>query len=433
MDWIGTWQGGRVLRLRDKSLRFYIEKRIGKDAPRVLLALDFECRCREVVEALEQTRRLERVTCGHHDQALAELSRFRLDPGAYKTRKQHAAQTMRRATAAFDPATVIEFFAWGKAKRDAGELSAGHVERKLIPYVEAWALALGGRRPWREISASDLDEALKGWKNREGRKVALKTYTRWLRKVARKLDRKDDCTLDLSINPSVPEKNVRKKGYTIKRVEEAYRLVRWQVVRDMLMLKAKTGMHESEIARIAEGKGELTRVSDPSGIEGVLVFDHLKKGSQHAVSVDAETYAAAERLVERGGAATNTVFVRELQWVAIQQHGCGGVRKEWPTKRTRNGREVSQTNAVVLPCKKCKPVRPSELRHSFATWARTVGTEVHPRGQKGVDLQKVAEAMGHLQKRTTQTFYVGDRTPMMIRIPIELEHPDDPPLKRTRR
>lgn len=400
-EWIRRWRGGRV-RLVGNPPRevFYIRKWF--DGVRVSFALD--------------------VTT--EEDALAEWALWKKNPAVYKTGKQAAAETIRkRATAAgLDPDTLAEFHAHAAERVRKGDLSKAYADRVLIPYLKAWAKALGPR-PFRDVALSDLRAALKGWDTaHQKRIVALKAFTAWARKSG-KIDRKDDPTLDLTPDPTVAEQVIRPKGYTIEQVEQLYRNLPLQSVRDTILIRAKTGVHESEIDRVARGRGQIIPVSDPSGIAAVVVFAHLKKGKAHAVSVDAQTLAAMERLHTRGRAPSNTVVVRELAKVAIKKHGCGGVRKKWTTQRKK--RNTTRTDVLVFPCDACNPMSPGELRHSFATWATTVGEEVWPQNQRGVDLAKVSERMGHLSKRTTSEFYVGAHVPMMICVPIRLEHPDD--------
>lgn len=85
-----------------------------------------------------------------------------------------------------------------------------------------------------------------------------------------------DATLGLKELPARPEKARRKKGYTMAEVEAFYRAISgWespklggmktdvQAVRDLVVLHAKTGMHRSELERVAEGNCELKLVDHP--------------------------------------------------------------------------------------------------------------------------------------------------------------------------
>jgi integrase len=393
------WVGGRYREVDGRRV-WYIRKRVGGGA-RVEFALDV---------STEQD-------------ALVELALFRRDPAGYQTSKRRAAAAQREATGEvrLDGPTIGAFVEHCFARVRKGDLTGDYVRQTLAPYLAAWGRALRAR-DLRQVTLEDLQAALRGWKTAQHKRVvALKAFTSWAReeKPAPKLRRQDDPTIDLKTPAIIPAKSVEAKGYPMVTVERVYAELISQAARDMLCLRAKLGLHDSEIARIASGKGALRKVSDSSGIEGVIVFSHLKKGKGHAVSCDAQAFAAAERLQARGRAVSRSAMKTMVGRVAIRLHGCGGVT----TKRLNGkGQPVWET----APCPGCDPLQPNELRHSFATWATTVGEEVQAQNQRGVDLAKVAEHMGHLSKRTTAVFYVGDRIPMMIRLPLRLEHPNDP-------
>jgi integrase len=151
-------------------------------------------------------------------------------------------------------------------------------------------------------------------------------------------------------------------------------------------------MHKSEISRLASGKGELRSVNDPSGIAGTARFVH-KHGRVHMLSLDAQAFAAATRLQARGSAPTRNTVRESIQYAAAR----AGV----------------------------PPINPSELRHSFATWAKNVGTLIKPT-EGGVPLDVVASVLGHQSTRTTSKFYDGTEVPPMVALPLKLQHPRDP-------
>ena len=64
-------------------------------------------------------------------------------------------------------------------------------------------------------------------------------------------------------------------------------------------------------------------------------------------------------------------------------------------------------------------------RHSFVTWASECGQEVRPKSG-GLPLAAVAAVVGHHSANTTKRFYENVKVPPMIKIPIELKHPEDP-------
>jgi integrase len=383
LKWLRTWAGGRVRQTDDGKEVFYIQKRIGNGVRRNI-ALD-------VLTEKE---------------AEVELRLFERDPLGYKTKRQAVADRVLKGSGGvrLDPDTLEEFIKFCDRRVEKGDLTAEYVSGVLRCYLRKWTKDLGGK-DLASLNLDDLQKVLKKYKGvaEHKRVVALKAFTAWAReeKEAPKLLRSQDPTTDLKTPPIVPEKSMRAKGYAIKLVEQMYERIPNQRVRDVILLRAKLGMHDSEIRRIALGQVALRRVADPSGIEGTIAFQHLKKGKPHVVSCDASTFAAAERMVAGKAVVERKTVARNLKTAAERMVEDGAVKKE-------------------------PVVHPNELRHSFATWATTVGEEVWPLNQKGVDLTKVAEAMGHLGKRTTSFFYVGDRVPMMIRLPITLSHPEDP-------
>lgn len=398
--WLRTWAGGRVRAAVGGGERFYIQRRLG-DGVRVSIALDVASEA----------------------EANAEFALWSRDPAGYTTRKQHAVGVaMKGPGVRVDPTTCKEFMNHAWARHARGELTSEYIKQTYAPYLGAWSRAIGGK-PLRKVSLDELKGWLKRWETAtHARVVALKAFTAWAReeKDAPKLHRSEDPTVDLKTPAVVPERNKRAKGYPVPFVEDLYASLPSQVARDTIRLRAcANGVHGTEIGRIARGQADLRRVSDPSGIEGVIVFDHLKKGRPHAVSVDGATFAAALRMQARGSPLSRRAMKQAIDRASIRKHGCGGITT---VRKNKRGEKVWETK----PCPKCTRVRPGELRHSFATWAVTIGEEVRPAKQSGVDLAKVSEAMGHLGKRTTSYFYVGDRVPNMIRIPISLEHPEDP-------
>lgn len=396
------WEGGRKRTVNGRT-SWYIRRRLGGE--RVDLALG--------------------PTIKTHAQASAELALFDSNPVDYTSPKARTAERLRERSATGDGvrlngATLEAFLAFAE-----GRVSENHRRGTLRAYLEQWALELKGR-DLRQVRLDDLQEILDGWDTaRHKRIVALKAFTKWARTEKRggKLQRKEDPTADLLTPKIEPEKRKREKGYTRALVQRLYRDLPNQAARDMVRVRVCAhGLHDTELARLTRGDGEIYAINDPGGIAGVLVFAHLKKGEDHAVPVDAETLAAALRLHARGGSLGRTTLRGHIHAVVIGWHGCKGVTRKW-TRSDRPGQITERTFA----CSKCQRIAPGEFRHSFGTWAKTDGEEVEVQNQKGVALEKVAEAMGHLNKRTTKRFYLGDHVPTMVRIRgFKLEHPDDP-------
>lgn len=163
---------------------------------------------------------------------------------------------------------------------------------------------------------------------------------------------------ELVARPARPEKARRNKGYSMAEVETFYGAISgWespklggmktdvQAVRDLVVLHAKTGMHRSEIERIARGECQMEVLNNHPEIRGVVRFIH-KSGRVHTQSLDGQTLAAAQRLQVRGGAPADS-------WV----------RKVLRHTAKNLGRE---------------PLKLGQMRHPFVSWALEHGVEVRP-------------------------------------------------------
>lgn len=124
-------------------------------------------------------------------------------------------------------------------------------------------------------------------------------------------------------------------------------------------------------------------------------FTH-KNTSDHVLSLDAQGLGAARRLHAHAAPISDS-FLRTTLRHASRRAGLG------------------ETLAL------------NELRHSFVTWATEEGREVRPK-VGGVPVETVARVVGHRGTRTTTNFYLSIQVPVMIAIPLRLEHPADPPV-----
>jgi integrase len=166
-------------------------------------------------------------------------------------------------------------------------------------------------------------------------------------------------------------------------------------MRDTFYVRAATGLHGTEVARLASGAGTVRIVNDPSGIYAVVAVRH-KNGHEHLVSVDRRTYDALARLVARGGA--------------------GGSSSVWAALRKASG----ETR-----------VHAGRLRHTWATLALVAGRQVFPAAAGGLPRQVVADALGH-SLATNRRHYDGVAVPAMVVVPLVLQHPEDPAPMGTR-
>ncbi len=336
------------------------------------------------------------------DDARAELALFNRSPASYKSPTKHRTEAVARAATligvVWTDELVSEFLRFAQAKAKRGDLSDRYVRFTLEKYLADWTGVLGGK-DMRSLRLGDLRQALKRWKGvaEDKRIVSLKAFTAWLRQDG-KLERSEDPTLDLIVPQAVPSKDVNDRAYPIPLVEALYKEITLQQVRDVVLLRAKTGMHHTEVQGLK--KAELREIDDPSGIAGMVTFHHKKKKEEHAISLDAQCFAAALRLAP--GAPDHKTMWKHMN-LALQA---------LPPNVRKLARSVR--------------VQPERLRHSFGTWAKTVGSVVTPLNQAGVPLAIVSERMGHLNKKTTAGHYLGDYVREMIAIPIKLEHDDDP-------
>jgi len=368
--WVSRWAGGRVAERKDGRLVWHLDQR--RRGVRYTFALD-----------VESERR-----------AMAELALFDRDPVAYAK-----ARDLRQASLVTVDADHVEAF--DRHLRDKGDSLL--YRRDAVAYLSAWIVALRGR-PLASLTLADLHRVLDDEVTaRKHRIIALKSYCGWLRERGY-LAREDDPTLDLRVPPHVPERSVRAKGFTLAHVEAVYSRLAPQEARDILAVRARTGMHESELARIIRGEAVIREVWLDCGIAAVVRFSH-KSGRMHLQSVDAATLGALRRLREA--------------WAARVAAG-----ERLPAHTVDNNRLRRQL-AAASRAAGVEALRPGELRHSFVTW-REHGRLVRA-VEGGVALADVSEIIGHQSTRTTSRYYDGLDAPPLMVLPLRLEHVDDPP------
>src|SRR6185295_10255927 len=391
--WIREWAGGRVRAARDREV-FVIEQAFA--GKRYALTLDV------------LTER----------DALAELALFDRDPGAYRTKRQ-AAAAEGVGPVCVDDVSVASFLEY-LTERACTEKYRGDVRYSLAE----WAEALAGR-DLRRVASRELRSILsRRWAAGRMHRIAhLKSFCAWLR------ERDEGATLTLQNDPSLglrvpaarPEKAKREKGYPLDLVERLYAVLWRQDVRDVVRLRACTGMHHTEVERLAAGLGQVRRVDDRSGIAGTVRFVH-KSGNDHTISLDAATFAAVERIVAAGP---------RLQTRRNIPGGCPSVDTVAQVCEQAARKLDPEDRAALGETEDAPPkFRPHELRHSFATWAEEEGSVVYPKG-RGAPGELISAVMGHTETTTRKRFYSGVRVPPMIKLPIRLVHPDDPrPIER---
>lgn len=353
------WLGGRVYTGRRGERRWIIERQVGGKRHSVTLRVDSE------------------------REALLELAAFDAAPEDYLRQREGR---QRQDAVRLDVEHVGGFLLHLKeAKR-----SPGHVA-DAKRYLAAWDTALRNR-DLRGLDGREVKKMLGMWTSAaKGRTIAFKSFCSWL--VSRgDLDPTESPGRFLTVAPARRKHDA--KGYTREAIEALYAALPTQPVRDHLCLQAKTGMHITEVARLARGDGTVRAVEGFGDIAGTVAFKH-KTGQRKVISVDRQVLAAARRLQVRRSAPTNNTM-RE---------------------------------AVALACSKNQALQPinfGALRHSYATWLAECGTIYQPRGT-GLAPEAIAQALGHTTARTTALHYLSVQVPPLYVVPLTLRHADDPP------
>lgn len=365
--WVGRWEGGRIREGRDR-LVWTIER---------------------MVAGVRRTIPLEART---EREALAELALFARDPAAYRLRSVTAPKP-KPTGPVIDERLVEAFLRAGVAQGLTRRYLTG-----MRGQLAWWADELRGRAI-SDCSTGDLLAMLEGASGRKWKLITLKALAAWLRSTARMAGR-DDPTLDLKVPQSDPARARAPRWSSMADVARLYALVPTQGVRDVLQVRCATGMHHTEVIRLVRGGvGSVREVWD-GDIAAVIDFRH-KSGRVHRLSIDARTLGSVRRLLAPR-------VVRDPTGLPSESH------------IVRLCADVAAEHGIT-------PVPPGQIRHSFATWARMAGEQVHP-SERGLPIEAVAAALGHASAETTRRYYDQSDRPPMLRIRgLRLEHPDDPP------
>jgi integrase len=239
----------------------------------------------------------------------------------------------------------------------------------------------------------------------------LRAWATYRREVRQDLPLEADPTRTLKLPKVRAARRVKPKDYSIADTQKLYAGLSnhesargyrppeesdAQPLRDLLMLHIKCGMHYTEIERLAKGEaGSRIDVVEGQGeIAAILQISH-KGGDQHPQSIDAQTLAAARRLVARGSPPSITYFTRKLKQVCKE---------------------------LGLP-----EMSPGRFRHAYISWLAQCGKLVHPAGGGGLPLNVIADNVHHKSAITTDTYYRHVKIPPMAVVPgLRLHHPQDP-------
>jgi len=353
--WIGSWKGGRIYEDRDGARRYVIERtRAGR-------------------------RFVATLPPGVTDPE-AELALFKRDPEGYIRQLNERGLTLPDNGAVRLTAEEIEAFAKYMRTKD---LCAAYISG-VTGYLAHWANALKGEDV-RRVTVARLYELLDGWDTaRNYRVTALQT---WMTFLVKRQRIENNVAALLEVQKSAPSRLKRNRGYSIKQVEAFYAALDSQYIRDLYCVAAKTGMHTTEIRRMARGEVEIRPVGR-GGIAAVVRVVHKGK-RDHLQSIDAQTLAALQRLMR--------------------------------LRRAPSGAAVSKAVAKVGGV----PVFPKYLRHSFSTWLKECGRKVTVQSG-GLDHAEVAALIGHRTGLMLKDRYDNSAIPPMGVVDIRLQHPSDP-------
>lgn len=293
--------------------------------------------------------------CRTERAALDELARFESSPHTY--RPMASAGGPARNDCVLTPASLVAF---ERYQLDVKRVTQAYADDCQL-YLKAWMHWFAGR-DLRTVQLRDITEQLGVWGTtaRRNRIVALKSYTKWLRRERAVLGRAEDPTMDLEVPRSRPEKLERRKAVPLELVRATLPLLP-EDVRQLVQLLAATGLHVSEVRRFAKGAGGLHEPTPEQRETGVLAYLSVphKTGVLHVVALGIEeAFEAAKAIRARGNIPSHS-----RQWFALRE-----AKADWNI---------------------------GSLRHSVATWLY----------EAGVSLEAIAEQLGHRDKRTTSDFY----------------------------
>lgn len=301
--------------------------------------------------------------------AFEQLKRWEADPGSFRP----AGEDPKKGVF-LDGELAKEFLTWSKLPRKDG--GAGNTLRWVTQqklYLVAWAEHLQGVDLRRADLARDILPALRGCTCRPQRIAVIKRLYSWLRKVEHRIGPTEDPTLDqLSVPQYEPAQQTKSKARTKTEILKVRAKLagRWKPILNFLLA---TGAHTSEAERFAStGTLEaLPKAAKRRGVAGVLVIPKTKTGGAHRIAVSKAGLVAAKQLLADG-----------------------------PFDQSKFRKALKAASAKA----KVPTLTPGTMRHSVATAAVNAGE----------DMQAVADALHHADKRTTARWYATLATPAKI-------------------
>jgi integrase len=295
-----------------------------------------------------------------HDEraALRHLDRFESNPLAYRPEGDEGGAPLHITSA-----DLQRYITWSREVKGNTREHAREVNR----YLTHWLADLGAA-DWRGLKLGQLHAVLDKRKTARAYRIAsLKAFFTWLREVDGRVTTEQDTTQDLATIQAVPERQRHEKAVTKAVVEQLLGELVGNA-RDLLLVKASTGFHTSEIRRIISGElnAVLEELSEPAaqatGCVAVVRFIH-KNGDKVAKRIETrQLLDALLRLRETGFSA----------------------------------RRVNDAIKAACVRLKLEEFTAGVLRHSWGTWHL----------ENGASIEAIAAGYDHKSKRTTERFYL---------------------------
>lgn len=335
----GTWDGGYVSLGARGRKTFVIERRVNGEKFHV------STRCHELRAAL------------------SHLDRFEKNPRAYRPQGDEVDGALRITSE-----LVLEHVDWQKREKDNTPRHAYYVGRYLFDWVED----LGGA-DWRQLSAHrHLKPALAERKTAKAHRIAaLKVFFKWLRREKGLVTAAQDPTLDIAVPQANPAKLRERQAVDYERVAVVLRALTGPL-RDVLLVKAVTGAHYTEIRRLV--RGENARL------------DVLSAAAPHAPTV----LAVARFRHKNKRVVSHPIDTRQLLDALLR------LQQRLPRDRDVNRAIREVCDRLGLPA-----FTIGKMRASFGTW----------HAERGATIEGIADSLHHLSPATTDKFYVDVMVP----------------------
>jgi integrase len=335
------WPGGYIHRQKDGQELFILEREVGG------------------------VRYHVSTKCHSMRSAMKHLERFEVDPAGYTNIGK------RSETPIFITAGLVDdFHNWMLTRHKP---STRKHANSVVNRMAAWTEDLAGVDLRTATLRDHIKPALERRRTQRAHRIStIKSFYSWLRTEKNVLISSQDCTLDLPVPQSTPEKRKRRKAVDFK-VVRAVGPHLTGPYRDVLAILAATGWHYTELERL---------VRDPNS-----EIVRMKRGKTIAVLVTKQ----------KGGEETRTpVTDRGVLGAAVRLRARGKMPKR-PNERLRAA--CKKAGVPVFTC--------GVMRHSVATWA--IERKAIP--------ALVAEFLNHKDPRTTKRFYADVRIPT-VNVPL---------------